>query len=230
MYEHFLKSMMGILPASAIRRGHFQQGSMTMTSRSSMLGLAAALAALIAPATAWAHVGVGSTSGLSHGFLHPIGGLDHLLAMVAVGMFAANLGGRALWAVPLTFVALMAAGGALGIEHVAIPYVETGIAPSVIVLGLVVALQVRWPVAAAMALVGIFAIFHGHAHGEEMPIDASGAAYAAGFMIATAILHIVGITIGMGIQTIGTAYWHRTAQVSGVAMALAGVALLTNVL
>jgi urease accessory protein len=200
-----------------------------MISRSLILGLILITAAF-APEAAYAHVGVGSTAGFAHGFWHPIGGIDHVLAMVAVGMFAANLGGRALWAVPLTFVGLMAVGGVLGIEHVAIPYVEVGIAISVIVLGLLVALRVQWPVAAAMALVGVFAIFHGHAHGEEMPIDASGAAYAAGFMLATALLHIAGIAIGIGIERIGSRYSDRTAQVTGSAMALAGVAILTGVL
>jgi urease accessory protein len=198
-------------------------------SRSSMLGLAIVATAILAPGAAWAHVGGGSTSSFNSGFLHPIGGLDHVLAMVAVGMFAANLGGRALWAVPLTFVVLMAGGGLLGIEKVAIPYVEAGIALSVVVLGLMVALQARWPVAAAMALVGVFAIFHGHAHGEEMPIDGSGAAYAAGFMIATAILHFAGVALGIALQQVGSSYWQRAAQLSGGAMTLAGVALLTGV-
>jgi urease accessory protein len=199
-------------------------------SRSLPYAAILALAAAIAPQAAFAHVGVGDTSGFAHGFWHPVGGLDHVLAMVAVGMFAANLGGRALWAVPLTFVAIMGVGGALGIAQVGVPYVEIGIALSVVVLGALVALQVKWPVAAAMVLVGLFAIFHGHAHGEEMPMDASGAAYAAGFMMATALLHLAGIALGMGIQAIGSAYWHRTAQVSGSAMALAGIAILTGVL
>ena len=201
-----------------------------MASRQSVKALMLGIAAVLAPTVAWAHVGVGSTSGFSHGFWHPISGIDHVLAMVAVGMFAANLGGRALWAVPLTFVSLMAVGGALGMGHVNVPYVEAGIGLSVVILGLVVAFQVQWPVAAAMALVAVFAIFHGHAHGEEMPMDASGAHYAAGFMIATAFLHLAGIAIGIGIQRIGTAYWHRAAQISGGAMALAGVALLAGVL
>ena len=201
-----------------------------MVSRLPVKALMIGIAAALVPTVASAHVGVGSTSGFSHGFWHPISGIDHVLAMVAVGMFAANLGGRALWAVPLTFVALMAAGGVLGIQHVNIPYVEVGIGLSVVILGLVVAFQVQWPVAAAMALVGVFAIFHGHAHGEEMPLSASGAEYAAGFMIATACLHIVGIGLGLGLQRMGTAYWHRTAQLSGGAMALAGVALLAGAL
>jgi urease accessory protein len=193
------------------------------------LGLILITAAFAAD-PAFAHVGVGHTSGFSHGFWHPIDGLDHVLAMVAVGMFAANLGGRALWAVPLTFVALMGVGGLAGIQHVAVPSVETGIALSVVVLGLAVALQVKWPVAAAMALVGLFAIFHGHAHGEEMPVDASGTAYAAGFMMATALLHAAGVALGIGIQNVGSTYWSRTAQVAGSAMSLAGIALLAGAL
>jgi urease accessory protein len=196
-----------------------------MMSRSQGFALLLAGAAALAPEAAFAHVGVGSTSGFAHGFWHPLGGIDHVLAMVAVGMFAANLGGRALWAVPLSFVTLMAVGGALGVAHVAVPYVEVGIALSVIVLGLVVALQVQWPVAAAMALVGAFAIFHGHAHGSEMPLDASGATYASGFMLATALLHMAGIALG-----IGMAQSRRAAQFSGTAMALAGVALLAGLL
>jgi urease accessory protein len=197
-----------------------------MTPRMSAFGLMLFTAAAFAPELAFAHTGAGHASGLAHGFLHPVGGLDHVLAMLAVGMFAAGLGGRALWAVPLTFVALMAVGGALGIQQVEVPYVEAGIALSVVVLGALVALQVKWPVAAAMALVGVFAIFHGHAHGQEMPMDASGAAYAAGFMVATALLHAAGLAL----QSIGSSYWHRTAQIGGSAMALAGVAILTGVL
>jgi urease accessory protein len=197
-----------------------------MQLRSLRLPLLIALAAALTPGSAWAHVGVASTSSFSHGFLHPIGGLDHVLAMVAVGMFAANLGGRAFWAVPATFVAIMAVGGILGIQHVGLPYVEIGIALSVVILGLVVALQVHWPVAAAMALVGVFAIFHGHAHGAEMPLDALGASYAAGFMIATALLHAAGI--GLGSQSIDTLYRHRAAQLGGGIMVLAGIGLLAG--
>ncbi len=153
-----------------------------------------------------------------------------MLAMVAVGLFAANLGGRALWAVPLAFLSMMAVGGILGMQHVAIPYVETGIGLSVVVLGLIIAFQVRWPVAAAMTLVGIFALFHGHAHGNEMPMDASGAAYAAGFMIATAALHLAGIGLAIGIRRTETPHMRRLVQLSGGAMALAGVALVAGAL
>ena len=132
--------------------------------------IAAAAAALIAlSGAALAHTGAGATSGFAHGFVHPIGGLDHVLAMVAVGLYAALLGGRALWLVPATFVGAMALGGALGMAGLALPYGEIGIALSVIALGLAVALRISLPVLIATALAGLFAIFHGHAHGAEMP-------------------------------------------------------------
>ena len=147
----------------------------------------AILAAFLAPTAALAHTGVGDTSGFMHGFTHPLGGLDHQLAMILVGIFAYQLGGRALWLVPLTFVGIMALGGFLGIAGIPVPFIEIGIALSVIVLGAIVAFGVKVPVAAAMGIVGLFAIFHGHAHGSEMPMDASGLEYGLGFMLATAL-------------------------------------------
>jgi urease accessory protein len=178
--------------------------------------------------SAFAHTGVGDTSGFVHGFSHPLGGLDHVLAMVAVGLYAAMIGGRALWAVPTTFVTVMAVGGALGVAGYALPYTEIGIALSVIVLGLAVAFRIGLPTLAAMALVGFFAIFHGHAHGAEMPRDLSGTEYAAGFMLATALLHSVGIGLGIAAGRLAERGGWRVAQVAGGAMALAGVALLTG--
>jgi len=154
------------------------------------------LAAFLAPTAALAHTGVGDTSGFMHGFMHPLGGLDHQLAMILVGIFAYQLGGRALWLVPLIFVGVMAIGGLLGVAGIPVPFIELGIALSVIVLGAIVAFGVKVPVAAAMGIVGLFAIFHGHAHGSEMPMDASGLEFGLGFMLATAILHAVGIGIG----------------------------------
>lgn len=191
-----------------------------------------ALAALLAlsPSLAFAHPGHGEAVGFAHGFWHPVGGLDHVLAMVAVGIFAVNLGGRALWAVPATFVALMAAGGALGMYSVAVPFVEIGIAASVIVLGSAVALGWKnWPLGAALALVGFFAVFHGHAHGTEMPADASALTYAAGFMLATALLHVVGIGAGIAIGKAG-ARAPRLTQALGAVVAVAGIGLLTGVI
>lgn len=183
------------------------------------------LAAAFLPTAAFAHTGVGSTTSFVHGFMHPVGGLDHVLAMIAVGAFAARLGGRAIWMVPAAFIAMMAVGGILGMEHVHLPFVETGIAVSVIVLGLAVALRWRLPVAAACGLVGLFAVFHGHAHGGEMPVDASGVRYAIGFMLATAVLHVAGI--GLGLAVVGISSRSQLAlRAGGGAIALAGVALL----
>lgn len=190
----------------------------------------AALTLLITAAAAEAHTGVGSTMGFTHGLGHPFSGLDHILAMVAVGLLAANLGGRALWLVPLSFVAMMAVGGALGVAGVDMPFVEIGIAASVIVLGLAVAMQWNLPVAGAMALVGFFALFHGHAHGAEMPTDASGLAYGVGFVLATAILHLIGIGLGLGIGILAKATSKRTMQAGGAVMSLAGAAMLTGIL
>lgn len=190
---------------------------------------AVALTALASPA-AFAHTGVGATSGFAHGFLHPITGLDHVLAMVLVGIFAFQLGGRALWLVPSTFVLVMAIGGALGVAGISVPFVETGIALSVIVLGAVVALRVKAPVAVAMAVVGLFAIFHGHAHGSEMPETAAGMAYGLGFMLATALLHGAGIGLGFLIGWAGERRGPIVVRTAGAAAALAGVAILTGVL
>lgn len=187
------------------------------------------LAGALLPTAALAHTGIGAAGGFAHGFWHPIGGLDHVLAMVAVGAFAVRLGGRVVWLVPTAFVAMMAAGGFAGVERIQLPFVETGIALSVVVLGLAVAFHWKLPVAAASALVGLFAIFHGHAHGSEMPVDASGLGYAAGFMLATASLHVAGIGLGLAVGRVG-ARSRLALQASGGVMALAGVALLSGYL
>jgi urease accessory protein len=178
--------------------------------------------------SALAHTGHGDTSGFLHGFTHPLGGLDHVLAMVAVGLYAAMLGGRALWLVPGTFVTVMALGGALGMAGYALPYTEIGIALSVVVLGLAIALRISVPMLAAMVLVGLFAIFHGHAHGAEMPQDLSGYEYAAGFLLATALLHGAGLLLGLAAGTLAERGGWRAAQAAGGAMALAGMALLVS--
>lgn len=181
------------------------------------------------PTVASAHPGL-HADGFAHGFLHPLSGTDHVLAMVAVGIFAAHLGGRALWLVPVSFVTVMALGGALGMAGVALPFVETGIGLSVVTLGLAIALQINLPTIAAMGLVALFAVFHGHAHGTEISETASGVAYGLGFTIATAVLHAVGIGLGLAIGSVGTLRRRRIAQAGGGAMALAGVALLAGVL
>lgn len=182
------------------------------------------------PQLAFAHTGAGAVHGFGAGFAHPMGGLDHLLAMVTVGIFAYQLGGRAMWAVPATFVALMAVGGAVGISGVALPFVEIAIALSVVVLGLAVAFGIRAPLAAAMAIVGAFAVFHGHAHGTEMPLDASGLSYGLGFMSATALLHLAGLGLGMAIGRFGESHGARYVRGAGAAVALAGVGLIGGLL
>jgi urease accessory protein len=152
----------------------------------------------LVPSLAQAHPGApGHTHGFSNGLFHPLTGLDHICAMVAVGLWAAQRGGRALWLVPLTFVSIMVVGGILGMGGVGIPYVEQGIAASVLVLGIFIASAVRLPLAASAAIVGLFALFHGYAHGAEMPATAAGLAYGTGFVVATASLHLCGISLGL---------------------------------
>ena len=157
---------------------------------------------------AQAHPDHGQAVGLFHGFLHPLTGWDHIVAMVAVGFFAANLGGRAIWAVPSTFVSMMAAGGALGMAGYQLPFVEIGILVSVFVLAGVALLRWNAPLYAAMALCGFFAVFHGFAHGAEMPADAAGWTFAIGFMVATALLHCAGLAIGIFAAKRRTAFHH----------------------
>jgi urease accessory protein len=191
------------------------------------LRLAAASLVLV-PAIASAHPGHEGAPGFVHGFLHPLGGLDHILAMVAVGLFAARLGGRALWLVPASFVVTMAVAGVAGMTGFALPYVEAGIALSILVLGAAIALEMTMPVAAAMGLVAFFAVFHGHAHGAEMPETMSGLAYGGGFVVATAALHAAGIGLGLFIGHSGETVSRRILQVAGSAAALAGAALLAG--
>jgi urease accessory protein len=194
--------------------------------RFSMPKVLLALLVTLTPSLAFAHVGVGNTSGVPYGFMHPVSGVDHILAMVAVGLFAAHLGGRALWLVPLSFVAMTAFGGVLGMAGIGLAYVEVAIGLSIVILGIIVATRVNPPAAIAMALVGFFAIFHGHAHGAEMPETASGLAYGVGFILATALLHAVGIGVGILIGRAGQRYSRTISQIAGGAMALAGIAIL----
>ena len=189
-----------------------------------------ALAAAALPAVAFAHPAIGEAAGFSHGFAHPMSGLDHILAMVMVGVFAFQLGGRARWLLPATFVLVMAFGGALGVAGISIPFVELGIALSVVVLGAVVALNVKAPLAAAIGVVGLFAIFHGHAHGTEMPDNAAGVAYAAGFMIATALLHAAGLALGYVIGRAGERQGVFVTRTAGGIAALAGVGILAGMI
>jgi urease accessory protein len=183
-------------------------------------------AALFAPGTAFAHTGAGAAHGFLHGLGHPFGGADHMLAMVAVGLIAAQLGGRALWLLPASFLGLMIAGGVAGMAEIRVPYVEAAIALSVIVLGLLVAFRAALPVLLAAAMVGGFALFHGHAHGAELPEGESGLLYAAGFVLATAALHGLGVAAGLGIARLSENNGPRLVRASGAAAALAGVAIM----
>ncbi len=143
-----------------------------------------------------AHTGHGA-SGLFNGLAHPFTGIDHMSVMVAVGLFAAMLGGRARYLVPMSFVTMMIAGAALAMNGLMLPFVEAGIAASVVVLLGVVAMRWNASLSAAIALCSFFAVFHGFAHGAETPIEATGFEYGAGFVIATIILHAIGMSVGM---------------------------------
>jgi urease accessory protein len=189
--------------------------------------LAAAL--VLVPSLALAHPGLpGHAHDLATGFAHPLGGIDHILAMVAVGLFAAQLGGRALWAVPASFVTVMAAAGLAGMNGAVLPMTEVGIAASIIVLGGAIALRLSMPVAAAMTLVGFFAIFHGYAHGLETPASASGLLYGAGFAAATALLHGLGVGIGLAVGRLDGALGRNLVRVAGSVAAVAGVVMLAG--
>lgn len=153
-----------------------------------------ALALFLSPAVAFAHAG-NDNSGLMAGLAHPVFGLDHLLAMLAVGLWAAQQSGAARWALPLTFVATMLIGGLLGFNGLEIPLMETGIAASVLAFGLLVAVAIRLPMVIAIALTALFALTHGVAHGLELPELASPWGYAAGFVVATAALHASGYAL-----------------------------------
>ncbi|MGJ7508661.1 HupE/UreJ family protein [Variovorax sp. GT1P44] len=147
--------------------------------------------------SAFAHVEAGEATGFLAGLSHPVSGLDHVLAMVAVGLWGAQLGAPAIWVLPVAFPLVMAIGGLLGLLGVPLPGVEIGIAASALTLGGAILSGRRVPLALAAVLVGCFAIFHGHAHGTELPPGQSGLLYSLGFVVATGCLHAVGILIGV---------------------------------
>jgi urease accessory protein len=177
----------------------------------------------LAPLMAQAHPGHGPANSFASGLNHPLSGWDHILAMVAVGLWAAQMGGRSLWAVPAAFVSLMTVGGALGMLGVPLPMVETGILVSVLALGMLIVAAARLPLAVSMGIVGVFALFHGHAHGTEIPAAASGLNYALGFVLGTALLHACGIGVGLLAQKrfIGPS----ALRLAGAAIVLGGLCL-----
>lgn len=190
------------------------------------LSLCLALPLAMIAAQASAHTGEGINTGFASGFWHPILGWDHVVAMVAVGMWGAFLGAPAIWILPVVFPLVMAFGGALGIIGVPLPMVETGIALSGVVLGLLVAFAVRAPIWVAAVIVGVFAIFHGHAHGAELPEAFSAYGYAVGFVVGTGLLHLAGIGIGVLTKTrTGT----LVVRAAGGLVALVGAAFLVGV-
>lgn len=189
----------------------------------------ASLTALTAIATAGfssaalAHVGDHSHMSFAEGLAHPFTGLDHLLAMIAVGLWASQIGGRALWLLPLAFPLVMAAGAAMGFGGAALPWVEIGIAGSVLALGALVALRVKPSLAVSLPLIAGFALLHGYSHGVELPASVSALTYAGGFVAATLMLHLTGIATGFAANRIPARF---AAQTAGGAIAAAGAALL----
>ena len=193
----------------------------------SMVAALLAILLLLLPSTASAHTETGAVGGLVSGFLHPLTGLDHVVAMVAVGLWGVFLGAPAVWLLPVIFPVVMALGGALGVLGVPLPGVETGIALSGVILGLMVALAAKPPLKIAGAIVGLFAIFHGHAHGTELPEAASALTYATGFVIATGLLHLSGIALGL----LARWPWGKVAvRAGGAVTAAVGCAFLFQLL
>jgi urease accessory protein len=182
---------------------------------------------LLWPVTTLAHTRGGEALGFMRGLQHPVSGLDHVLAMVAVGLWGAQLGAPALWLLPVTFPMVMAFGGMLALLGLPLPGIEVGIAVSAIALGMMVCQEARPPLWMAVGLVGFFAIFHGHAHGAELPAGANGLLYSIGFVIATGCLHAAGIAIGLV---------HRwpagqlALRLAGAVVAVAGVGFLWRAL
>jgi urease accessory protein len=173
-----------------------------------------------------AHTDGGISGGFASGFTHPINGWDHVVAMVAVGLWGAFLGTPAIWLLPIVFPLVMAVGGALGVLGVPVPAIETGIAASAIVLGGMIAFAVRLPLWIAAVIVGAFAIFHGHAHGTELPYAADPLTYSIGFVVATGLLHLLGIAFGSAVR------WPAgriAVQAGGGVIAILGLGFLTGV-
>ena len=161
------------------------------------LNISIATALLLLPSLAWAHVEQGQAAGFFTGMEHPWSGLDHILAMIAVGLWGAQLGSPALWVLPIAFPMMMTVGAMMGLMTIPVPGVEVGIALSAVLLGLMVLCEARPKLPISVMLVGFFAIFHGHAHGTELPPGQSGLLYSMGFVIGTGLLHGVGILIGL---------------------------------
>lgn len=174
------------------------------------------------PLDVFAHTGVGQTTGFLAGFGHPMGGADHLLTMFAVGLWAAQTGGRAVWAIPAVFVGLMVCGGILGVSGIFLPFVELSILTSVLILGLMTAGACKLPFVFGALIIGCFAIFHGYAHGAEMPSTVGAVLYSVGFILTTALLHVGGIICGLTMKALRK---EKLTRLIGIAITLSGIYL-----
>jgi len=183
------------------------------------------LALSFVPTVVHAHPAGASLTGAVHGFTHPLFGWDHLLAMLAVGLWAAQRGGRSIWVLPATFVGVMIAGGVLGTAGISLPGVETGILASVLVLGAFIAAAARFSLPVSATIVAVFALSHGHAHGAEMPTSVSGLSYGAGFVAATALLHAAGVLAVTSAESRLSARTPALLRLAGATIALAAVFL-----
>lgn len=195
--------------------------------RANDLSILVGVAALLSAAKVYAHAETGVAGGLTSGMLHPVTGLDHLVAMVAVGIWGAQLGRPAIWILPITFPIVMALGGLLGLSGLPIPgvLVEFGIALSALTLGVLVALRLQIPLWAAATIVAVFAVCHGHAHGTELPSAANALAYGVGFVVATGLLHLCGILLGE-LNRFPTG--EKVVRVIGVLIAILGLVFLSG--
>jgi urease accessory protein len=193
-----------------------------MTSRQIGRFLALSVPLLLWPGIAAADA---EHAGFMGGFMHPLGGLDHVLAMVAVGLWSGQLGGRIVWVAPLGFMFFMTAGGIIGFTGVDFPFVEQGILASIIIFGVLVMMATKPPVWLGLTAVAAFALFHGYAHGAEMPEGESGYLYAAGFVLATGLLHLAGIALARVLDGIRL---HRVVQGLGGAVVAAGLFLVSQ--
>lgn len=183
---------------------------------------------LLIPTVANAHTGVGDPTGFWHGLAHPIGGLDHILAMVAVGLWAAQIGKKAIWIVPSVFVLSMSASSILGHFEIPVPGIEQGILASDFIFGLLILFAARFPLSISTAIVGILAIFHGYAHGAEMPATVSGLTYGIGFIIGTVTLHLAGILAGLAIERYQPAFQERLFRLAGGTIIVGAIYVLAN--
>ncbi|MGB9092612.1 MAG: HupE/UreJ family protein [Gallionella sp.] len=196
--------------------------------RNASTKILAAMLLLVSSSSAFAHPGH-DVSGFAAGLMHPFSGMDHLLAMVAVGLWAAQgstgkNGRRKIWLLPATFMAMLVAGAGIAMQWQSLPLVEAGIATSVLALGLLIALATRLPASLSIAVTGLFGLLHGYAHGLELPASAAPAEYALGFLAATASLHLGGIAAGVATRD----RYASLAKMLGVAIAAAGVYLLAS--